>query len=520
MASGPKSTNTRARRSPSRSRKPATIDLEAKEVKADNSGAKETASGKATTAQRSKTTEKPEAPKPASKPAQGRTASAKRTAAVSSVPKMKQSTKQSTKTEPAKPAATSSPAKEHVPEKTQKPEKPAVPPASPVQSSGKSGGIFGGLASAVFGAVLAIAGLGAVGQMEDAANLPVIGKLYAGGGATPSISIDDSRLVSLEEQINRLVSAQNSAENPAVDLDPLNNRLEELEARLAALPTSAETPVVDVDLISRINSVEASLAAVRQEIAGIETGAASGPQTSNPDFSEEISALSARIDGVIVDSRKLETLEAQVNSLVSSLGKMQASTTQNSEQLAALVSQSTELKDTVASVKASEKVARSVAVNALATALDNDDPLAQPLSSVEALIGVSSESTRLGELASSGIPTLNDLVSTLDAFTNTVQNPSTVPENASLSDRFWANAQSLVTFRSSGPREGDDPLAILSRVRGEVVNSELDKARTEWLKLPTGIQQNGEPWLTRLDSRIEAYQLQNAISSKLAQQAG
>ena len=115
---------------------------------------------------------------------------------------------------------------------------------------------------------------------------------------------------------------------------------------------------------------------------------------------------------------------------------------------------------------------------------------------------------------------MQELAAELDAFANGIQNPTGVSEDASLSDKFWANAQSLVSFRSTGPREGSDPLAILSRVKDAVKNDNLVSAATEWQQLPADIRQSGEPWANRLAIRTEAYALQKEISSILASQAG
>jgi len=175
--------------------------------------------------------------------------------------------------------------------------------------------------------------------------------------------------------------------------------------------------------------------------------------------------------------------------------------------------QSETLNDTVASVKASEKIAKSVAVNALATALENDDPLSLPISSIKALIGETPETKRLEEINATGIASRKELSSNLDALINTVQNPNAPSKDGSITERFWANAQSMVSFRTSGPQEGDTPLAILSRVKADVEADNLSQAKAEWTSLPAGIRENGASWLTQLNGRIEAFGLSSTNGS-------
>ena len=135
-------------------------------------------------------------------------------------------------------------------------------------------------------------------------------------------------------------------------------------------------------------------------------------------------------------------------------------------------------------------------------------------------MGKTPETARLQELNAQGIPGLKALSTGLDAFTATIGDPSAQAVDSSLSDRFWANAQKLVTFRSTGPREGDDPLAILSRVKAGVANGQLSDAKAEWMKLPKEIQDGGSKWASQLEIRLEAQSLYQTITDKLSAAAG
>ncbi len=500
MASRPKSAGSRNQRGAARNRKPATIDLEAKEVAPE--GAK-TAARSAKASETAKTASADKA------------ANTGQTSGSGSSPKFGRSTNTEKKEPDVKSASDKQQATEAKSGPSGSPDSKPVPAAT----GSSSGSMFSGL----LGAVIAVVGLGVIGQFEGARNIPLIGSLFGGGNTSVSGTVSESEFVALQEKVAGLSSAEGAGISP--DLDPINTRINSLESSLQSLSEAAASgsSVVDSAMLERLLAVEKGLIDVAETLAGMSAETSAGESDASSGLDETIAALGGRVSTLESDgvgAEQLEALAQQLAELEAKLGAVDAAAAKNSEGVASLVSQSTELKDTVASVQASEKVAKSVAVNALATALDNDDPLALPIASVEALIGELPETQRLAALGANGIPTTRELVADLDAFTNGIQNPLGVSEDASLSDRFWANAQSLVSFRSTGPREGDDPLAIMSRVKDAVLKGNLALAKTEWSKLPVEIQETGKPWAEKLDTRMEAYALQKEISSKLALQAG
>ena len=325
----------------------------------------------------------------------------------------------------------------------------------------------------------------------------------------------------MQEKVTAL-SANGNSESQ-VDITPINTKLADLETQLKTLAEAGQNAsgAADPALMTRIGSIETALGQLRHNLEN------SGAGNSSKAVDDAVSALDSRIAkletsvaGSVSVDKKLIQHEKQITKLSAALNKVWAAGDKNAASLAELVSQSTELKNTVASVKTSEKVAKSVAVNALANALENDDPLGLPISSLEALVGEMPETQRLLELSQEGIPSIKELVSGLEAFANEVGNPASLSEDATLSDKFWANAQSLVTFRSTGPRDGDDPAAILSRVKAFVEAGNLSSAGTEWKSLPEALQEKGQGWNNKLAIRSEVQKLQQEISSKLALQAG
>lgn len=502
MASKAKPTGTA--RNTTANKKPATIDLDAKEIKAE-AQTPDTSSVSKSASDKNETFGRPKEEKPADNKPSAETASAK---------------SDTTKTE----AKTSTPAKK--PAAAKEVTTKETPPPKPVKSSGS---FFGKLTSALMGGVAALVGFGAIGLWEGARELPIIGTFY---GGSQTSSFDPAELDALKAEIATL--KQNASEPEVVDLTPINEKIASLETSLTKI---SETAGATTALSEQVAKLEGDFTAVNTSIAEITAAAADGSNSSPAALSTAISSLDKRLESLEADlgsvadsvtknptldavSGSVTSLQAQVQGIATSLTALKQSSDTNTQNLAGLTEQSASLETTVASVKANEKVARSVAVNALATALENDDPLSLPISSIKALVGETPETSRLEALNAQGIPSNKDLVTGLDSFTSTVRNPNAPPESGSISDRFWANAQNMVSFRASGPREGDDALSILSRVKANTENGNLVGAKSEWEKLPAEVSEKGASWLAKLNARIEAFALQNALNQKLTAEAG
>lgn len=490
---------TGPRKTGARARKPATIDLEAKDIgaKGDETpdvSKKDTVTNSATaTDTRTDTSQR-----------LGREGAKKIDEKVSPT-----SSKEEVKKEPAKAADNS-------------------PNSVPIKKSG------GGFVSGLMGAVAAVVGLGAVGQYDGAKDLPILGALYGGEAEQVANADVSSEISDLSQQIEALKST-----SVPVDLTPFNNRIAEIEATVAGSETSA-------DATERLLEIETTLAGVTETLSTIAKAAEEGGDATSAEVIAAITAVTQRmekLEGTVgeiagaptgpseVVTAKLSEIESKVNEITNvpaidlsplegKVAGLESSISSIKESVDALNSQSSTLQETVASVKASEKVARSVAVNALGAALENDDPISLAVASIESLGGKTEETERLAELSNSGIPSKKVLLAELANFTDTVQNPVTETNAGGISERFWANAKNLVSFRSSGPQEGNSAIAILSRVKANLEAGNLSGVVSEWEKLPAETRQSGNAWVAKVNTRIEAFTLFETLSNNLSAQAG
>ncbi|MEM7289779.1 MAG: hypothetical protein AAF412_05335, partial [Pseudomonadota bacterium] len=237
-------------------------------------------------------------------------------------------------------------------------------------------------------------------------------------------------------------------------------------------------------------------------------------------ITQRVDELESQISEISTSNEPTEDVSPKVEKIEADLAELKQAVDNNAEGVSTLISQSSTLQETVASVKASEKVARSVAVSALGAALENDDPISLAIASIESLGGKSAETERLSEIAKQGVPTTNALLSGLAQLTDTVQNPVADTASGSISDRFWANAKNLVSFRSSGPLEGETPIATLSRVKANLETGNLSGVLQEWKRLPAEVRKSGESWIASVNLRTEAFALYQTLSTNLAAEAG
>jgi len=500
MASAQKPTGAR-RRTTTRAKKPATIDLKATEVKAEAEKAKSAASSAADAKPADvKTSAKTETANTSSDKKFGREAAksgAKASDAAKTETAKKETAKADSKPSSEKPAAASA-----------KPEK-----ASSAPKSNSGGGMRSGLVGGILGSLATVAGLGVVGQMDSAPSIPLIGSLYEKGAAGTDTG---GGFEALTARLDALEATGGSSS--AADLSGIEERI----AKLETAPAAANPEVKDT-----LSTLEGELASLKETVnsnSSAVSNASATPAVNNNGLEAALAKITELEAGLAnlaqsdeIDLSPLETKLAEVETGLSSLNETVSS---NSEGVAALNAQSSSLEETVASVKQSEKVAKSVAVNALGAALDNDDPLGLALASVKSLIGETPETARLGALEEQGIPSRKALLDQLSDFTNSLQNPQQDISSGSVSDRFWGSMQNLVTFRSSGPQEGDSTVAILSRVKANLETGDLSALLSEWQKLPQEVQTSGEAFQANVKTRLEAHAIYEKLNGLLAETAG
>lgn len=384
-------------------------------------------------------------------------------------------------------------------------------PAKPV-SEKKSGSFSGMVLSAILGGAVVIGGLGAIGQMDSADKLPLVGSFFAkAGGESVDLSkfADLDAVAALKSEIAALTIRLDSAQEQLKSAGVVD--LSSIEGKITALEQMESTPAkLDDATAGRINDLGAK-------------AQANGAQLEK--LAVQLSELKAGFTGAGQRSADGETL-TKLAELSTALGEASKQTAAVSERIGKLETQfSSEFLDKIEDMskiaenaKVSEKIARSVAVSALQTSIEQNTPYMNALVSIETLTGPSEETSRLKELAASGnVPDLQTLQSQFKSLASQLIPATASDENAGVFDKLMTSAKSLIKVRSSTPVSGTTAQAIVSRIDGKLATGDLAGVVEEWNGLPETGKANGADWIEGVKMRMETSRLLNVVLKKASE---
>ena len=390
-------------------------------------------------------------------------------------------------------------------------------PVATARSSSDKGSGFGAmLVSAILGGAITIGGLGALGNTPNAGKLPLVGSLFQGqaqegDGVSSQVAELQSRLEQLE-----------TAGAPTGPDPEIETRLQSIESSLQELSGQSGTTTVPAETAGKLAELERQVSELGAALAANAESANS--QNTDPQLAASLTELSDRLSDLEnaqpVDlSSTVEKLGDRLSKATGVTDELSARTDANAQALAELADRTQQIETSIASVKTSEKVARSVAANLLGSALESGENLNVPIASLEALYGQSEETNRLTELSQAGIPSRDDLIGEFETFRDQIETQTAAPQAESgdgFLNRLLISAKSLVKVRPAGPVEGDDAGAILSRIRHQLDQGDLVKVNEEWQNLPQEMQDAGSGWIARVKTRQEAIALFESLSSRMA----
>ena len=387
----------------------------------------------------------------------------------------------------------------------------------------RSGVGFGGLVAA--GLIGSAITLGGAGYMQYAGYLPLITKNEDISDAQEPVSIPD--LAPLQAKIAKMQSKldnQPVRENPVIDLSPIETRLENVEDSLVkslnAL-ASAETAManlstnsnsdVNLQLAQEMAKIKADLNKLRstgQQLA-IKLAALPEANTNSPLTNENISELITPLLSPLAkaedkNKQEISKLKSSINAISGRIDKE-------------LVSRIEQIDKKLKNAATGERLAKSVAINALKSALESGKPYSAALASVETLTGASEPLEQLRSKASSGIATTETLLNEFHEMQSRLLLAASNDGNAGLSDRVMFSIKSLVTISSDKPLSGNTPEAIISRIDAGLKSGNLGQALIEWKSMPEPARSISQTWADKLKQRNSADQrmleLMNSIQS-------
>jgi hypothetical protein len=268
---------------------------------------------------------------------------------------------------------------------------------------------------------------------------------YAAGQAWPLVQPTGAELTALQAE----VAALKSATAPA---DP---RIDDLTARLDALDAAPKADSAALE--ARLDGIEAALAA------------APAPDAAIKALQDEVARLKLAPAGAIDTT----ALKAEADKILA-----------------------TARAEAEATAAASRSAA---AVDRLQAAMDSGAPFGASLADL------TDPPAELAELAATGVPSLTSL---RDSFPDAARAALAAAIQADMGDSWTERAlsflQSTTGARSTTPRDGNDPDAILSRAEAAVAAGDLATALGEIAALPAVAQEVLAPWVAKAKTRQDA----------------
>ncbi len=349
--------------------------------------------------------------------------------------------------------------------------RPIVPPSDAWPRLAAAGAV-GGVVALLLVLILQLVGI-----------LPAPGQTEARKAADEAASLTDTAA-----GLDRRLTA---AEAMTDGLPALRSELAAATERLAALEKTAGTLAAKSD----VDAVASDVAALRAEVNA----------TPAPASAADLSALAMRV-------QKLEAappppaqsggaaeasgaLTVEVDDIRSRLTALSARVDAAEKSLSGLAQSS-------ASASASQTAARAAALASLRRSAGAGEPLAADLDVLDAL-GVAPEATaQLRPYADKGVPTAAALAAEFDTVGDAIVAASDTPDDGgNVIDRLVAGARGLVSVRPAGPIPGDNPTAIVSRMRASMANGDLATALSERESLPQAGKDASAAWAAKVEAR-------------------
>ena len=140
----------------------------------------------------------------------------------------------------------------------------------------------------------------------------------------------------------------------------------------------------------------------------------------------------------------------------------------------------------------------------LRAALDAGRSFESELAALKALGADAQAIDALAPHAETGLPTIAALRAEFDQAMDQVALATPIPENTGTINRLLESARGLVEVRPAHPTEGNNPGAIVARIRGALAAGNLKAAFAEWNALPDTIKAPTSDWAKAVEARAAA----------------
>jgi hypothetical protein len=255
------------------------------------------------------------------------------------------------------------------------------------------------------------------------------------------------------------------------------------------------------DLSARLDKIERAIEAQRTEPAlGNRIG---GVEAQAKSLGNDVAALQRRLDEIAASGQSaakqadtaLNAAEA-AKSASEAANKMEVQRGDLDAVTSRIMALESAVKGLAAATAPVDRAARfTIAAEALRAAVERGTPYQAELAALGAL-GVDQKATApLEPFAASGVPSTAALAHELDALTPALQQASE-PESgdATFLGRLKANAEKLVRVTPAGAPAGNDPAAVLARIRFDAAHGDIAAALAAIDALPDSAKSLAAAW--------------------------
>lgn len=456
----------------------------------------------------------------------------------------------------------------------------ATKPEDPDIVVQKRGGVFSHLAAGIAGGALAFAGvLWALPQLEmqsgaDAKiaglsqRLATIEKNESSAPPPPDLSGIETKIAGLENATQKipsliesqarlvaetkaaLASAASDAGQPqlieriskiedrlkamadAGVNDPNATRIEQiagLTGKVSDLETSLATQLtalrenVTKDVESRVQSATQAAETARAGTQRIDKDVA-GLKTDGVRMEEEIAALKSTTDHVAAD---LKVTQDELGSLKTSLDGLRtaaakpadiSAAVQPIDQKIAALDKSVQavVEGDAARKESAQRVVLALELQNLQRALDSGQSFSAQLADVRKIAGPKFDLSALEKLQETGVPTLPELTGEFRAAADKAIDSDAAPEDASVVDRLWAGAKSVVRVRRIDLKSDDKSTeAVVGRMQVALADGRLGEVMDQAKDLSPKAQDAMRPFLDKVAARVSVETALQNLNSQL-----
>jgi hypothetical protein len=365
-----------------------------------------------------------------------------------------------------------------------------APPLSETEAAGRSAGLRAGpsagtlIAAALAGGIVAAL---AISLLAAANVLP-----FAKPESPPDLSGEVAELKSEIEALKR---------SPADDgLQPLRTQLAAMDEAIQDMRQQGETAAPDAGL----QELQARLAEVERLASEAVPLNTADMETRLSDFSTELEALrESAAAGATVDS--VAALQQELGDLASRVDALP-----DGDRVTAVETEVTALK---ARADTGAALALAGAADALQAALESGRPFAAELAALESLGAEEAILSGLRTHAEAGLPALTEIRARFETEVASGDLSPQLGGDAGAFDRLLQSARGLVEVRPSQPTDGNQPGAVVARIRANLAAGDLRAAHAEWDNLPEPLKARSADWAAAVAARVGAETLAAQLKS-------